>query len=48
VFSLFNTFYISELKRGKNPGEKRRESRKARKKGEKKGRKMGTVNDPIA
>jgi hypothetical protein len=35
VFSLFNTFYISELKREKKSGEKRWEPQKARKKGEK-------------
>jgi hypothetical protein len=34
------------LKRGENPGGKRREPQKARKKGKKKGRKKGTVNDP--
>jgi hypothetical protein len=45
-FSLFNIFYISELKRRKIPGEKQWEPQKARKKGEKKGKKKGTVNNP--
>jgi hypothetical protein len=40
------TFYISELKRGKKPGEKRRKPQKARKKGEKKGREMGNCEQP--
>jgi hypothetical protein len=46
MFSLFNTFYISELKRGKNPVKTGGNHKKPKKKGEKKGRKKGTVNDP--